>query len=33
SREQLEELVSLLPEASPIHDTLANPVPIETRLV
>ncbi|MGC0942842.1 OsmC family protein, partial [Pantoea agglomerans] len=26
SREQLEELVSLLPEASPIHDTLANPV-------
>ncbi|MGP2522389.1 OsmC family protein [Pantoea ananatis] len=33
SREQLEELVSLLPEASPIHDTLANPVPIATRLV
>ncbi|QTC48422.1 OsmC family protein (plasmid) [Pantoea ananatis] len=33
SREKLAELVSLLPEASPIHDTLANPVPIETRLV
>ena len=30
---QLEELVSLLPETSPVHDTLANPVPIETRLV
>ncbi|HHA1216113.1 OsmC family protein [Enterobacter kobei] len=32
SYEQLEELVRLLPENSPIHDTLANPVPIETRL-
>ncbi|MBI6530068.1 MULTISPECIES: OsmC family protein [Morganellaceae] len=33
TREQLEELVRLLPENSPIHDTLANPVLIETRLV
>lgn len=33
SREQLEELVRELPFNSPIHDTLANPVRIETRLV
>jgi len=31
--EQLDELVNLLPEISPIHDTLANPVPITTRRV
>ncbi|MED5746370.1 OsmC family peroxiredoxin, partial [Enterobacter hormaechei] len=33
SREQLEEMVRALPESSPIHDTLANPVSIDTRLV
>ena len=32
SREQLEELVRELPANSPIHDTLANPVNITTRL-
>ncbi|WP_323658758.1 OsmC family protein [Pectobacterium versatile] len=32
SREQLEELVRELPANSPIHDTLANPVNIATRL-
>ncbi|AEX51823.1 OsmC family protein [Rouxiella badensis] len=33
SREQLDEMVRALPESSPIHDTLANPVNIDTRLV
>ncbi|WP_205927463.1 OsmC family protein [Rhizobium sp. P32RR-XVIII] len=33
SRAQLEELVRELPNSSPIHDTLANPVKITTRLV
>ena len=33
SREQLEEMVRALPASSPIHDTLANPVSIDTRLV
>lgn len=32
TREQLEELVRELPANSPIHDTLANPVDITTRL-
>lgn len=32
TREQLEELVRELPANSPIHDTLANPVNITTRL-
>lgn len=31
-REQLEELVNGLASISPIHDTLANPVPISARL-
>ena len=30
---QLEELVRELPHASPIHDTLANPVRVTARLV
>lgn len=33
SREQLEELVLGLPNNSPIHDTLANPVKITARLL
>ncbi|MNV78119.1 OsmC-like protein [compost metagenome] len=33
NREQLEELVRELPNNSPIHDTLANPVKIAARLV
>lgn len=33
SREQLESLVRELPNHSPIHDTLANPVNVKTRLV
>lgn len=33
SREALDELVQLLPLRSPIHDTLANPVNIVTRLI
>ncbi|MFT0545569.1 OsmC family protein [Allopusillimonas ginsengisoli] len=33
SRENLDELVQLLPQRSPIHDTLANPVNIATRLI
>ncbi|MDY0885195.1 OsmC family protein [Dongia soli] len=33
SRAQLEELIRELPNNSPIHDTLANPVKIATRLV
>lgn len=33
SREQLDELVQLLPMRSPLHDTLANPVNIVTRLM
>jgi putative redox protein len=33
NREQLEELVRELPNNSPIHDTLANPVKITARLV
>ncbi|MDZ4176725.1 MAG: OsmC family protein [Hydrogenophaga sp.] len=32
-REELEDLVAALATHSPIHDTLANPVPISTRLV
>lgn len=31
-REQLEELVKALEETSPIRDTIANPVPVITRL-
>lgn len=33
TREELEALVAALPTHSPLHDTLANPVPIATRLV
>ncbi|EPJ7090625.1 MULTISPECIES: OsmC family protein [Enterobacteriaceae] len=33
TRAQLEELVRDLPGSSPIHDTLANPVTITTKLV
>lgn len=33
TREQLEELVRELPNNSPIHDTLANPVKVSAQLV